>query len=289
MSAGFTAAAEALVARSPDVREMQTRRVGVLLDSTVQERWALETLQAALSVRGTHLVAIAVARRRSREPASIAVRAHRLMSRVDERLRCRGEALLARVDVGAEFPGVPRVDVALVGSVDAWSLNENGVATLRRLGADVWLCFCEGTPRRPLPRVARCGVWGLEIGVNVAAGSHWAGAAEVATASPLTIARVVDYCELEDISLYQGVGATVANSPARNRLAALRRARGFFGRSLAAGPADWVRRLSERPPPGYPVKPAPTLAAIAQLGLRLGAKVAANRSLALGWRRHEVT
>jgi hypothetical protein len=101
----------------------------------------------------------------------------------------------------------------------------------------------------------------------------------------VTLARVVDYCEPEGVSLYQGVGATVNNSPARNRLAALRRARGFFARSLAAVPADWVRRLSERPPPGYPVKPAPTLAAIAQLGLRLGAKVAANRWLALGWRR----
>jgi hypothetical protein len=256
-------------------------RVGVLLDSAVQERWVLEMLRAALRVPGARLVAIALGSGHS--PNSVAARLHRLVGRVDERLRCRGEELLAPVDVGAEFLGVPRVEVGLVGG-NAWSLDEAGSAALWRVGADVWLCFCAAAPRRPLPRVAHYGLWGLEIGVGVPASDRWAGAAEVAAASPLTLARVVDYSE-QGTALYEGVGATIRNSAGRNRVTALRRALGFLSRSLAAATRDGVRGSPARLPPQYPVRPAPTLSGVAQLTWRVAAKVAANRWQAVGWRR----
>src|SRR6185369_15946367 len=114
-----------------------------------------------------------------------------------------------------------------------WQLEATGAATLRGAGVDVWLCCTANAPSVPLPRVARCGAWGLEIGLRLPAANRWAGATEICAGSVVTIAQLVDYARPGFNAMYRACGATVANSARRNRLVALRTAMSFFRRQLA--------------------------------------------------------
>ncbi len=258
-------------------------RLGLLLDGLVQERWVVDAVQAALSVPGTHLATIAVAA--PGRTQSVARRLHHILDAVDGRLRCRHEHLLSTADVATWFRGVPRVEIGLEATTDGWTPDAAGIELLRSAAADAWLCFCAEPPRRPLPDFARYGVLGLEIGVDVAALSPWAGAAEVAAGYPVTVARVVDYRSADESAIYTGFGATIGNSARRNRLVALRRAIDFFKRSLIALTRTGPSTARAEMPPDYPVAPKPTVARVLRLGGRLAAKIATNRWLALGWQQ----
>jgi hypothetical protein len=258
-------------------------RLGLLVDGLVQERWVVDAVQAALSVPGVCLVAVAVAARGRGN--SVAHRLHHVLDAADGQLRCRHEHLLSTVDVATWFRGVPRVTVTLEEATEGWRPDAAGVETLRGAAADSWLCFCAEPPRRPLPDFARYGVLGLEIGVDVAGGNSWAGAAEVAAGCPVTVARVVDYRSGDGGAIYAGFGATIGNSARRNRLVALRRATDFFKRSLIAMTRTGPSAARAEMPPDYPVEPKPTVARVLRLGWRLGAKMATNRWLALGWQQ----
>ena len=257
-------------------------RLGLIVEGTIQERWVVDAVRAVLTVPGTCLAAIAVATRRRRQ--SPAQRFHRLLDTVDGLLRGRGDALISLVDIAACFRGVPRIELTLNATPDGWAPDAAGVQTLRDATADVWLCFCAEPPCRPLPDFwgGDYGVLGLEIGSDVAAANPWAGAAEVAAACPLTVARVVDYCTGREV--YRGVGATIGNSARRNRLLALRRSIDFPKRSFLAvlRPLPGAARVEL--PSDYPVEPTPTVGRVARLGYRLARKIAANRWLELGWR-----
>ena len=258
-------------------------RLGLLVDGLVQERWVLDAVRAALTMPGACLVTIAVAV--PGRSNSVARRLHHVLDAIEAQVRCRHEHLLSTVDIATWFRGVPRIEIALENTADGWTPDAAGVQLLRSAAADAWLCLCAEPPRRPLPDVARYGVLGLEVGIDVAAGSPWAGAAEVAARSPVTIARVIDYCSAGGGAVYEGFGATIGNSARRNRLVALRRAIDFFKRSLIAVTCTGPSTAPAELPPDYPVGPKPTVARVLRLGWRLAARIATNRWLALGWHR----
>ena len=253
------------------------RRLGLLIDGEVQERWVVDAVRATLELPGMYLVSIAVTARTQSD--SIARRLHRLVNAVDGQLRGRHEPLLSAVDVPSCFRGVPCVEIAVERTREGWVPDSHGLHVLRLSGAELWLCVCAEAPQRPLPEFGRY-VLGLEVGIDVAAGNRWAGAIEVAMGCPVTIARVVDYQSATG-SLYQGLGATVGNSARRNRVAALRRAIDFLKRSVIAvrrdGPSDARAEL----PQDYPVGRRPTLGRVLRLSWRLAASIAASRWFAL--------
>jgi hypothetical protein len=257
--------------------------LGVLLDGTMQEGWVLASLRQALAVPGVRLAAVALARGHPR--ATFASRLHRLLDRIDGRLRCRNEPLLAAADATAEL-AAPLIDVETGGSAEGWFPTEAGVATLRLCEADVWLCFTAAPPRRSLPPVSRYGVWGLEIGHGIPAARNWAGANEVGGGSPVTMVSVVDYTQTGNGVLYRSFGATVRNSIGRNRLGCLRKGMSFFRRLLEHLTRDGDAWRSPRPataavPPRYPAQRQPTLPSLFRLSWRLVSSVVANRLRAL--------
>ena len=258
-------------------------RLGLLVDGLVQERWVVDAVRAALTLPGACLVTIAVAAHD--RSSSVAHRLHHVLDAVEGQLRCRHEHLLSTVDIATWFRGVPRVEITLEKTANGWTPDEAGVRTMRSAAADAWLCLCAEPPHRPLPDLAPHGVLGLEVGIDVAAGSRWAGAAEVAARSPVTIARVVDYCSAGGGAVYEGFGATIGNSARRNRLVALRRAIDFFKRSLIAVARTGSSAARAELPTNYPVGPKPTMARVLRLGWRLAARIATNRWIALGWHR----
>jgi hypothetical protein len=259
--------------------------LGVLLDGRIQEGWVLESLRQALAVPGVRLSAVAVARGNSR--ASFASRLHRILDRLDEQVRCRKERLFVPTDIAAEL-ALPLLNIDVTRHSDGWSPDQAGVAALRRCNVDAWLCFAAIPPRRPLGAVSRLGVWGIEIGQDVSAGSVWAGAMEIGAGSPVTMVGVVDYAEPRDGLLYRSFGATVRNSVRRNRLSCLRKGMSFFRRLLECLTRNGDTWHSARPatpavPAHYPALRAPTVSAVARLSWRLVSNVAANRLHLLRW------
>jgi hypothetical protein len=249
----------------------------------MQEGWVLAALRQALAVQGVRLAAVAVARCDSR-PSSLAARLQHALDLLDRRLRCRTEPLLERSDVAAAL-GAPLLEIETVRHGDGWLPTEAAAAALRRCEADVWTCFAALPPSRPLPQVSRHGVWGIEIGDGVPAARDWAGANEIGAGSPLTMVSVVDYARSESGVLYRSFGATVRNSIARNRLACLRKATGFYRRLLEqmTRGADAGRVAPPAAPARYPALLEPTLASCLRLCWRLGSGIAANCTRML-WR-----
>src|SRR6266705_2684336 len=164
--------------------------IGILLDGRIQERWVLECVRQALTVPGVRLTSLALA---SPSPLqSFAARLHSLFDLLDERLRCRGERLLAPADVSKEV-ALPPLQVDVSHKNGRWGLDETGIDALRRCEVDLWLCFVAAPPHR-LPRsVSRLGAWGVEIGHGVPATSAWAGGVEVGSSSQVTMVSIGDY------------------------------------------------------------------------------------------------
>src|SRR6266571_2793271 len=133
--------------------------IGILLDGRIQERWVLECARQVLTVPGVRLTSLALA---SPSPLqSFAARLHSLFDLLDERLRCRGERLLAPTDVAKEV-ALPPLQVDVSHKNGRWGLDETGIDALRRCEVDLWLCFVAAPPHR-LPRsVSRLGAWGVE-------------------------------------------------------------------------------------------------------------------------------
>ena len=261
-------------------------KLGVVLDARIQERWILDALNQALSVPRTRLAAIAIASGSSRR--SLASGLHRWLDGVDRQLRCRNEKLFAPVDVAAELKVVP-LEIGAVREGDGWRPDGTGIDALRRCNVDVWLCFAATPPLRPLPAVSRLGVWGIEIGQDVAATNLWAGAMEVSIGNPVTMLSVVDYAEAGNDPLYRSYGATLRNSVRRNRLNSLRKGVSLFKRLLDRLARSGDTRLrapaADAPPPAcYPALREPTLRALTRLSSRLVTRVAANQWRALRWR-----
>lgn len=253
--------------------------VGVLLDGRIQERWVLDCVRQAVSVPGVKLAAVALA---SVKPGKSLARAfHRLFDRVDERVRSPGERLFASVDVVDQL-ALPPLQVTGVPHRDGWGADDAGTAALRCCGVDLWLCF-SAVPPSGLPRsVSRLGAWGVEIGEGIAATNVWAGAGELSAGCPVTMVSVVDYAAPEDSLLYRSFGATVTNSPRRNRLRAVGKGISFFKRLLERLTLDrdtWPPMLpATLPLPAhYPRVPVPTLSALARLTWRLASIWVTNR------------
>ena len=240
----------------------------------------LECVRQALTVPGVRLTSLALA---SPSPLqSFAARLHSLFDLLDERLRCRGERLLAPTDV-AEEVGLPPLQVDVSHKNGRWSLDGTGLDALRSCEVDLWLFFVAVPPHR-LPRsVSRLGAWGVEIGHDgVSATSAWAGAMEVGSSSPVTMVSVVDYAADGDGLLYRSFGATAGNSPRRNRLCAVRKAANFFRRLLERLMRSRDILCSARPatlsvPADYPALSTPTVPALTRLSWRLASNWIARR------------
>lgn len=274
-----------LAQESPAHRVQVT--LGVLLDSAVQEGWVLEALRHALAVPGVRLGTIAVTAARRRQGA--AANLHRLVDLVDRRLRCGNDRLFADINVPAALDAPPPLKLPLAANGEEWAVDAAGIEALRGAEADVWLCFCASAPQSPFPSVGRMGVWGLEIGPRVPAGSTWAGATEVGTSCDVTFAQVVDYTHPGRNVLYRACGTTVKNSARRNRLLTLRKAVRFFGRLLRMATRDeGAIALSQVDEPalvpGMSTTSVPTPAAVLKLGWRLTTQVLQNRWRELIWR-----
>lgn len=252
-------------------------RIGLLLDGRMQEGWVREALSRALAVPGVGLGAIAIlhgiAPRRGAGLFAV-------VDRVDRALRCRGEPLFARRDTVAGLDA-PRLAVNAQTCRDAWTLDAPDARRLASLGVDVWLCVTQKPACRPLPAISRSGVWSLEIGGATPAARPWAGAAEIAAGSRITMTAVADWMAREGTSLYRSYGATFGSSPRRNRLRALQKGLRLFARLLDAysreGESAWPPQPPERPAARVPRRFAPTPAAVTRLCGRIAANVAANR------------
>jgi hypothetical protein len=259
-------------------------RLGILLDASIQQGWVVESVRQCVQVPGVNVVAVAIARGIARE--SFASRLHRLLDRLDLLIRPRAEPLLDPADVTAGLQA-PLLQIDADGSRDGWRPDAAGTVALQQCDVDIWLCFTAIPPRRPMPPVSRLGVWGLEIGQDVAAASNWAGAMELDAGSPVTMASVVDYAASGAGLLYRSFGATVIYSARLNRLAALRKALGFFRRLLERCTQDAENSLPEEvaapAPAGYPALREPTIPAIVRVSWRLAANVAAARLRKLRW------
>ncbi len=253
--------------------------IGILLDGRIQERWVLECARQVLTVPGVRLTSLALA---SPSPLqSFTARLHSLFDLLDERLRCRGERLLAPTDVAKEV-ALPPLQVDVSHKNGRWGLDETGIDALRSCEVDLWLFFVAVRPHR-LPRsVSRLGAWGVEIGHGVSGTNAWAGAMEVGMGSPVTMVSVVDYATDGDGLLYRSFGATAGNSPRRNRLRAVRKAVNFFRRLLECLMRGRDILCSARPatlsvPARYPALPTPTVPALTRLSWRLASNWIAHR------------
>src|SRR6266705_851630 len=105
-------------------KTMRPISIGILLDGRIQERWVLECLRQALTVPGVRLTALALAGPSPLQ--SFAARLHSLFDLLDERLRCRGEQLLALTDVATEL-ALPPLQLGVARPVERWGLAETGI------------------------------------------------------------------------------------------------------------------------------------------------------------------
>ncbi|HVS24236.1 MAG TPA: hypothetical protein VMU03_10970, partial [Gammaproteobacteria bacterium] len=259
--------------------------VGVLLDRARQERWVLGALRRVVALSCVRLAAVAIANGATRA-SSPAGALHVAVDSVDRALRCRGEPRFARVDVVAELAPPRSIVVSALRSADGWTVTTGDAAFLAGCGVDVWLCFTALRPCRPFPRVSRFGVWGLEIGVDTPAVDRWAGASEVATASPLTETALVDYRESTRTAISRTIGATIGNSARSNRLSSVCKALPICARALRALSRSGAvaSALSGSATASRPGLPTPTSGAVLSLAGRIVGAVAANRWRALRWR-----
>lgn len=260
-------------------------RLGVVLDEGVQEGWVLEAIRQALQVPWVQPVSVAIVGMELR--TGIAARLHRMVDRLDKGLRCENDQLFAPVDAVSALGALPLLHVRVDRDGDRWHLNGSSVEALREAGADVWLWLCASAPDSPLPYISRLGVWGLEIGARVPAGSTWAGASEVSSRADLTFTQVVDYTQPGCNVVYQACGATIKNSARRNRLVALRKGVAFFGRllrSMTPGAAEGMPPQAAEPVLSTLAMARPTLSSVTRLSWRLTAEVLFNRWIALAWR-----
>ncbi|MDQ2639060.1 MAG: hypothetical protein M3Y79_00520 [Pseudomonadota bacterium] len=259
--------------------------LGVMLDGAAQEGWVVEAIRQAMQVPGVQLGTLAIIQ--MEHPTGPAARLHHFVDRLDKGLRCEKDQLFARVDAVAALGRPPTLAVKVDREGDRWQLSSSGVEALREARADVWLWLCGSAPDAPLPYISRLGVWGLEIGARVPAGSPWAGASEVSSRADLTFTQVVDYTQPGCNVVYQACGATIKNSARRNRLVALRKGVSFFGRLLRAmSPGAPVRTPSQAAEPvlSTVATARPSLSAVLRLSWRLAAEVLFNRWIALAWR-----
>jgi hypothetical protein len=208
---------------------------------------------------------------------------------VDRALRCWKEPLFKRIDVLDELGAPAPLQLPPLHHRDCWRAEGAAANLLREARVDVWLCFTAVPPCTPFPQVARCGVWGLEIGLRMSATHLWAAASEICAGSPVTLAQLVDYSRPGFNAIYRACGATISNSARRNRLVTLRKAMSFYRRRLTAlvrddGDASGHRGAWAPVPAQYPECTAPTTRGAWTLLWRLLARVAANRWNALGWR-----
>ncbi|HUF21691.1 MAG TPA: hypothetical protein VMP00_13180 [Burkholderiales bacterium] len=266
------------------VRSVHPLRLGILLDASIQQGWVVESVRQCMKVPGVSLAAVAIARGIARE--SVASSLHRLFDRLDRRIRPRAEPLFDSADVTAGLQA-PLLQINADRCRDGWGPDAAGTCALQQCDVDIWLCFTATAPRRPMRPVSRLGVWGIEIGQDVAAASIWAGAMELGAGSPVTMASVVDYAASGDGLLYRSFGATVTNSARLNRLAALRKAVSFFRRLLERCTLNAENSLPAEvaapAPAGYPALREPTLPAIVRLSWRLTANVVGGRLHKLCW------
>lgn len=245
----------------------------------------LEAVRQVTSLPGVRLAAIAVAR--GIDGTTLAGRLHRLLDRLDARIRCRGEPVFQPVDVAAILEA-SLLEFDVVAANGTWRPDDTGIAALRDRRVDLWLCFAAVPPQRPLHGISSLGVWGLEIGQRVGATNRWGGAMELVARSPVTMVSVIDYAAPGDGLLYRTFGATIMNSARRNRLGCLHKGVGLFRRMMEPLVHRRDRGHPAAPtapvPEDYPALGAPTATAVGRLSWRLAWNVAYNQVRSLQWR-----
>ena len=258
-------------------------RLGILVDAPMQEGWVLEAVTQALAAPGASLAAVVlVAVDRDR---SAALALHARLDRMSEPERVLGDRFFRPVDLVAALGTAP-IAIDTGRERDGWRLDAAGLTALAQCQADAWLCLTAAAPARPFGDVCPRGVLGLVIGRGVPASHPWAGAAEVAASSAVTMVAVVDYAQAGEVVRYRSFGAT-ATTARRNRVRALRKGVGFLRRLVA----QWTREVRGEAvapatldvPESYPSLPVPTVGAVSRLWSRVLRSTAAGLVPSLRW------
>lgn len=205
-------------------------RIAVLVEGPTAPRWLLNTIGSALDLPGVVLAGwFHISGRKS---ATAAESLFRIFDWLDARILCRNPAAFDQLSIVDRLgvPALGRFNVAQQGA--SMLPSEDSLQALIDLDLD--LLFCCGSFPLQLPQaIARQGAWGIEIGYGVSALAPWAGAAEIAGGSDITVVRVVDYAAPVALECYCSVGATIHNSVRRNRLRAVGKCQVLFQRLLA--------------------------------------------------------
>jgi hypothetical protein len=258
-------------------------RLGILVDAPMQDGWALEAITQALAVPGASLAAVALVAVACDRSAGLDL--HARLDRMSEPERVLGDRFFRPVDLVAAL-GMAPIAIGTVRGTDGWRLDAAGLTALAQCQADAWLCLTAAAPARPFGDVCVRGVLGLVVGRGVPASHPWAGAAEVAASSAVTMIALVDYAQAGDVVRYRSFGAT-AGTARRNRVRALRKGVGFLRRLVE----QWIREVGGEAvapatldvPDGYPSLPVPTVGAVGRLWSRVLRSTAAGLVPSLRW------
>lgn len=215
-------------------------RVAILAEGGFAPIWAVDAFRVALDLPEIALVGVfglAPAR-----PRSLTERLFDGLDRLERYFRGRtagpDELYLARA-----LPARQLGWLAASWGGGGPALDDNAISTLVDFRLDLILC-CTRVPLA-LPRsIARHGAWGIELGYGVPAFAPWAGTAELAAGSPVTVTRIVDYSKPAFREVYVACGETVTGSVRRNRLRAVATSGMVLRRLVQSLGANSVRRRS---------------------------------------------
>jgi hypothetical protein len=259
---------------APSATGRRKLRIAILAEGEMTPCWIIDTFSAALALPNIDLVG--VYHLVSSTSGSWAARMFRRLDRLGRGASSPYEADLAAA-LGALRLG--RVSAKKLG--ERFELDDGAIRQLKDQKLDLVLC-CASAPFCFLPGIARYGAWGLEIGYGVSAAAAWAGAAELAGNSPITLTRIVDYSEAIARELHVAAcGETMGSSVRRNRLKAISSS-GAVMRRLLERLNDGSDNLRQLPrllplPKNYPREVSPTMGLLARTCFRMGSALLGNR------------
>lgn len=259
----------------------QSLRIAVIAEGTTMPRWFHNALGSACGLPGTLLTGWFQIK--TADATSTVESLFGFFDQLDAHILCRNSSAFEQLCI-AESLGAPALGKILLDHKGEASLPHlESLQALIDLDLDVLLCC--SSRRLTFPKaIARHGAWAIEIGYGVSALATWAGAAEVAGGSDVTVARVVDYASPETPELYCSVGATIHSSVRRNRLRVISKCQTFFKRLLADLLSCAQQKVIPRilpVPATYPRQKGPSINLLLNALQRMLRSVARNR-LGLG-------
>lgn len=251
-------------------------RVAILAEGELAPGWAVDAFRVALDLPEIALVGVfRFVPERGRSWSE------RLFDGLDRLERYRGRVAGAdELDI-ARVLSCPRLGwLAPRRDGGRQAFDEQSIRMLLDCRLDLILC-CSRAPLL-LPQGIAChGAWGIELGYGVPAFAPWAGAAELAAGSPVTVTRIVDYSMPGASEVYVACGETVAGSVRRNRLRAVATSGAVLKRLVQSLGRDSARR---RPlprllplPDDYPKNPQPSSGLLARACFCMGRSILGNR------------